>query len=71
MGLNAKKILIPLSLNLNHPHSKIRKISIETTGLLLVLPKAGENLKEIWHNVKALTEDKVSNIRETTLVVLA
>ena len=70
LGMSCRKLLLPLLANCSHSHSKVRKVSIETIGQLLILPRAGENLKDVFDGIRALVDDKNPEIREEAFKTL-
>lgn len=64
VGMSCRRMLVPLMANCSHSHSKVRKVSMECIGQLLILPKAGECFKDVFDGIKGLLDDKNSEIRE-------
>jgi len=64
VGMSCRRLLIPLIANCSHSHSKVRKVSIECIGQLLILPKAGECFKDVFDGIKNLLDDKNVETKE-------
>lgn len=64
LGINSKNIIIEISKNNLHQHSKVRKSSLEALGHILILPKASVFLKECFSSLKKLLVDKSGAIRD-------
>lgn len=60
----SKKLIVQLTANAFHAHSKIRKVSIETLAKVLGLPKVGENVRPAVEAISPLATDKSAEIRE-------
>lgn len=64
IAAGAKRILIPLTNNCFHAHSKIRKITVEVITKVIVLPRVEESVKTTVEALSPLANEKLVEIRE-------
>eukprot|EP00330_Aristerostoma_sp_ATCC50986_P010037 CAMPEP_0114588744 /NCGR_PEP_ID=MMETSP0125-20121206/11374_1 /TAXON_ID=485358 ORGANISM="Aristerostoma sp., Strain ATCC 50986" /NCGR_SAMPLE_ID=MMETSP0125 /ASSEMBLY_ACC=CAM_ASM_000245 /LENGTH=160 /DNA_ID=CAMNT_0001785301 /DNA_START=231 /DNA_END=713 /DNA_ORIENTATION=- len=61
---NAGVIVKALAQNLSHQHSKVRKITIEAIGEILLTPRGGAHTGEVIILLSQIVNDKASDTRK-------
>lgn len=64
VATGSKKLIVALTHNAFHAHSKIRRVSVDTLAQVLSLPRIGENVKVAIEAVGPLAADKSVEVRE-------
>jgi len=71
IGDHSSGIARALCKNLLHQHSKVRKSTIEALGEILLTKNASSTLNEVIVNLKSIINDKVSEVRKATYIIIA
>ena len=69
-GSRMKKVVISLTENLKHQHSKVRKNSLQALKVVITCNGAGEFLEEALPQMKMTLNDRHHDVREVAIDVI-
>lgn len=70
VGSHSLSVIKALAKNLAHQQSKVRRMTIESLGELLLTRDAGIHLREVLVNFKLAVNDKTSEVRKSSYLVI-